>query len=158
MALPWKGWRGDQSSTQCTHRSMGSISGQKKSLFETWAKFMQIGQCRVLIPVYFGPCVIGQAVCNYQLVFTPRNTQLHGTCTMYLWKFGSITWFTLVFNAPPATDGRFPHLARTRALNSIKAESMWEGGCVFHLVQCNTFHLFLSAALFQGCTCPIWRI
>lgn len=46
MASSWKGWREDQSSNQGTDLDPW-LAGQGKkqnSLFETWAKYMQIGQ------------------------------------------------------------------------------------------------------------------
>lgn len=67
-------------------RSMRSRSGQKKKKVSLK---LEESLCRILTPVCFGPCDMRQAVCDYQLVFTSTNLQLHCTCTMHPWKSGS---------------------------------------------------------------------
>lgn len=146
-----KHWRGDQSSTQGTCRSIG----RAPLGFGTQVRFIRTEM--FVYGFHFWPYQTSSLW--FPADFRNKSAQLHGSWTwargnLALWKI-SIFLTVYVFVA-------------YRVLNHVYWEaSVWTrwGGMYNAILQGkegegerNTFHFSPPFTSFQGCTCPTWRI
>lgn len=140
-----KQWRGDQSSTQGTYKSTGSAPGG----FGTREKFIQ--NEKFVYGFRFG--CIGQAVCDFQLIFTTKRPQLH---TSWTWAHGNLAFLKVFILVSVLCKENASGLLRNIPVNlvlgyillslsdlhgSLMLASWGKGGAATHLI---SLHLLLD--------------